>query len=90
MRESRLRITRELVDSSAVRQPPEVLVSGSAVGYYGARGDDVLEESEPPGNEFQSELCAWERRPAGGTSRLRVCRIRTGIVLGAREGRWRR
>lgn len=89
MRESRLRITRELTEVMAGwSTPAKVFVSGSAVGYYGARGDDELDESEPPGDEFQSELCvAWEqaaRRAEGGATR--VCRIRTGIVLGANEG----
>ncbi|ROO24911.1 NAD-dependent dehydratase [Salinisphaera orenii MK-B5] len=89
MRESRLRITRELTDViTQWETPPSVLVSGSAVGYYGARGDDVLDEEEPPGDEFQSELClAWEqaaRRVEGAG--IRLCRIRTGIVLGANEG----
>ena len=56
--------------------------------HYGARGDDVLDESEPPGDEFQSELCvAWEQaaRRAEAAS-IRVCRVRTGIVLGAEDG----
>lgn len=89
MRESRLRITRELtqvIDDWSTA--PRVLVSGSAVGYYGARGAVVLDELEAPGDEFQSELCvAWEQaaRRAEGSS-VRVCRIRTGIVLGAEDG----
>lgn len=87
--DSRLRVTRQLVEAMADwPQPPAVLVSGSAVGYYGARGDDVLDEDEPPGDEFQSRLCAqWEtaarRAEPLGT---RVCRIRTGLVLDTREG----
>jgi len=89
MRESRLRITRDLADVMAGWQrPPNVLISGSAVGYYGARGDDILDENEPPGDEFQSELClAWEQaaQRAEGLG-IRVCRIRTGIVLGANGG----
>ena len=89
MLESRLRITRELTEALGEwENAPQVLVSGSAVGYYGARGADVLDESEPPGDEFQSELCvAWEQaaRRAEAAS-IRVCRIRTGIVLGADDG----
>jgi uncharacterized protein (TIGR01777 family) len=89
MLESRLRITRELTEALGEwEDAPQVLVSGSAVGYYGARGDDVLDESEPPGDEFQSELCvAWEQaaRRAEAAS-IRVCRVRTGIVLGAEDG----
>lgn len=89
MRESRLRITRDLADTMAGwRRLPKVLISGSAVGYYGARGDDILDEDEPPGNEFQSELClAWEQAAQRAEALdIRVCRIRTGIVLGADEG----
>jgi len=89
MLESRLRITRELTEALGEwENAPQVLVSGSAVGYYGARGADVLDESEPPGDEFQSELCvAWEQaaRRAEAAS-IRVCLIRTGIVLGADDG----
>ena len=89
MRESRLRITRELTEVIGEwPSPPQVLISGSAVGYYGARGNDVLDEREPPGDEFQSELCvAWEQAARRAeTAGVRVCRIRTGIVLGADEG----
>ncbi|GAB3675404.1 TIGR01777 family oxidoreductase [Salinisphaera aquimarina] len=89
MRESRLRVTRELCQViGGWERPPAVLISGSAVGYYGARGGAVLDEREPNANEFQSELCvAWEQaaRRAEGVG-VRVCRIRTGIVLGAEDG----
>lgn len=89
MRESRLRITRALTRVME-RWPalPEVLVSGSAVGYYGARDADRLDENQPPGDEFQSELCvAWEQAARRAEALgVRVCRIRTGIVLGANDG----
>lgn len=90
IRESRLSITRDLVDFIGRSDTkPEVLVSGSAVGFYGARGDDVLDESEPAGDEFQSQLCAdWEAEAARARDEhgVRVCFVRTGIVLGANEG----
>lgn len=90
MRESRLSITRDLVAFiGACEAKPEVLISGSAVGFYGARGDDVLDESEPAGDEFQSQLCAdWEAEAVRARDEhgVRVCLIRTGIVLGAGEG----
>lgn len=90
MRESRLSITRDLVDFiGRCETKTEVLLSGSAVGFYGARGDDVLDESEPAGNEFQSRLCAdWEAEAlrARDEHGVRVCLLRTGIVLGANEG----
>jgi len=83
--DSRAGTTLALVEwMKSLPQVPQVLVSGSAVGYYGARGDETLTEEAAPGREFQSELCAsWEaaaqRAEALG---VRVCRIRIGIVLG--------
>jgi hypothetical protein len=87
--ESRAGTTRALVAWLAtLRRKPAVLVSGSAVGYYGARGDEPLAEDAPPGDEFQSELCAqWEAAAQQAEALgVRVCRIRTGIVLGAGGG----
>ena len=87
--ESRVGTTRRLVEwMGALPSRPRVLVSGSAVGYYGARGDAPLAEDAPAGDEFQSRLCAdWEdaaraAEPLG----VRVCRIRTGLVLGTGGG----
>jgi uncharacterized protein len=83
-RESRLLATRSL--ATAIRgatTPPAVLISGSAVGFYGPSDTQALTEKDPPGTDFLAELCAdWERearqaeRP--GT---RVVLLRTGIVL---------
>jgi uncharacterized protein (TIGR01777 family) len=67
---------------------PPALVSASAVGYYGARGDEELDESAPPGEDFLSGVCvAWERA-AQEAEQLgtRVVRIRTGVVLDRRGG----
>jgi uncharacterized protein (TIGR01777 family) len=91
--ESRVGVTRLLVDWLATRsRRPEVLVSASAIGWYGAglyqRGDDrVLDERAPVGEGFAAVLCkAWEREAASATALgLRVCRLRLGLVLG-REG----
>jgi hypothetical protein len=86
---SRLQVTVELLDAIAQWQrPPSVLVSGSAVGYYGARGAAMLDEDAAPGDEFQSELCLrWEEMAAVAANHgTRVCRIRTGLVLDAHEG----
>lgn len=67
---------------------PRVLVSGSAVGYYGARGDEALDEDAPPGREYQSALCVeWERAArAAEPDGVRVCLIRMGVVLAAGGG----
>lgn len=61
-------------------RPPAVWVSGSAIGYYGDRGDEVLTESDPPGDDFLAEVCQrWEAEARA--ERTRVATIRTGIVL---------
>lgn len=87
--DSRVNTTRQVVNYIA-RLPvkPRVLVSGSAVGYYGARGDTPLEEDVPPGDEYQSHLCeAWEHAAmAAERHGVRVCLSRTGVVLGSGGG----
>ncbi|HEX5146985.1 MAG TPA: TIGR01777 family oxidoreductase, partial [Conexibacter sp.] len=67
---------------------PGVLVSASAVGYYGPRGDERVAESEPPGTDFLAEVCvAWERAAqAAAELGVRVALVRTGIVLDAHGG----
>jgi hypothetical protein len=90
IRESRVESTRRLVDAIAERPAaarPEVLVCASAVGIYGSRGDEPLDESAPPGAGFLADVCqAWEaeaaRVEAAGVRRVS---LRIGIVL-AREG----
>lgn len=84
--ESRVEGTRRLVEAMRPH-PPQVLVSASAVGYYGSRGDEILTESSPPATGFLGETCvAWEKaaleaEPLG----VRVVRLRIGVVLG-RDG----
>jgi len=82
--ESRLLSTRSLVAAidRATTRPP-VLLSASAVGYYGPRGDEPIAESESPGDDFLARLSVeWERAASaaesGGT---RVVLVRTGLVL---------
>src|SRR5512144_387136 len=60
--DSRVQATRSLVAAiGAASNPPAVLVSGSAVGYYGPHGDEVVTESTPHGNDFLAGVCAqWE------------------------------
>jgi hypothetical protein len=69
-------------------QRPRVLVSASAVGYYGDRGDELLAEDSAPGEDFLARVCAdWEAAAmAAGTLGARVCVLRTGIVLDRRGG----
>lgn len=85
IRESRVASTR-LVAEAIAAGGPRVLVAGSAIGYYGARGDEELDESSTPGDDFLARVCVdWEEaaRPAAG--RARVVHVRTGIVL-AKDG----
>jgi uncharacterized protein len=86
---SRVETTRRVIDYIA-RAPrrPELLISGSAVGYYGARGDAALGEDSGPGSEFQSDLCRQWEAVAREAERygVRVCISRTGVVLGPGGG----
>ncbi len=69
-------------------RPPKVLLSGSAIGYFGDRGDETLTEDSAPGSGFLSDLCvAWEAAaaPAAGAG-IRTAHLRTGIVLSADGG----
>lgn len=77
---------------AALRKPPAVFVSASAVGYYGNRGDEELTEGSGPGQGFLADVCvAWEdaARPAAEAG-LRVAWIRTGLVLHPSGGVLRR
>jgi uncharacterized protein (TIGR01777 family) len=67
---------------------PKVLVSSSAVGYYGARGDEPVPESTPAGDDFLARVCVvWEREAQRATELgLRVVNVRTGVVLDATGG----
>ena len=63
-----------------------MLVNGSAVGYYGDRGDEFITETAEPGHDFLSSVCqAWEHAAEQAAGVTRVARVRTGIVL-ARDG----
>jgi uncharacterized protein (TIGR01777 family) len=89
IRESRVTGTRNLVQAlSTARQRPAVMVCGSAIGYYGSRGDEVLTESSAPGSGFMAEVCvAWEKEADLAESLgIRVVKLRTGVVLGANGG----
>ena len=86
---SRITLTESLVQRIAAAQTrPLVLLSGSAVGYYGDRGDTVLDETAPAGTDFPAQLCkAWEEAAlAAEASGVRVCLLRTGLVLSRRSG----
>jgi uncharacterized protein len=81
--------TANLVAGIAAAQPrPRVLVSASAVGYYGPRGDEPVDEETPPGDDFLARVCvAWERAArAAQDAGVRVTTIRTGVVLDPHGG----
>jgi len=86
---SRIEGTRRLVDElGALAAPPRVFVSASAVGYYGARGDELLTEASLPGQGFLAELTAkWEQEARRATAfGARVVTPRVGVVLGRGGG----
>jgi hypothetical protein len=88
IRDSRRVGTANLVRGLAAAEPrPRVLVCSSAVGYYGDRRDEILDESSSPGDDFLAEVCRLWESAAAEAKRLgvRVVSARTGIVLG-RDG----
>ena len=89
IRESREKGTRLLAETLAsLERKPRVLVSASAVGCYGDRGDELLTEESAPGNDFLSQVCReWEAAtlPAAEAG-VRVVNIRIGIVLSGEGG----
>lgn len=85
--ESRVLTTRNLVDALAPRTATS-LISASAVGYYGFRGDEELTEESSPGEDFLARVCVeWEREACRATEKgVRVVITRFGIVLGRAGG----
>jgi hypothetical protein len=82
---SRIDTTQQIVDYIArAASRPQLLISGSAVGYYGARGDELLSEDSAAGDEYQASLCQrWEHTALMAEQHgVRVCISRTGIVMG--------
>ena len=85
--DSRVLGTRSIVDGFArAKHPPRVLISGSAIGYYGDTGDREVDESSPPGAGFLADVCrAWEAE-AEKVRDARVVLLRIGFVLGRGDG----
>jgi uncharacterized protein (TIGR01777 family) len=91
IRDSRVDGTRRVVAGlEACRPRPAVLVSASAIGIYGNRGDEELGESSAPGTGFLAEVtAAWEAEAASGLALgVRVVSGRIGVVLGPDGGAW--
>ena len=88
IRDSRVESGKAILQAiRAAAVKPRVLLQGSAVGYYGPRGDEVVREDAAPGNDFLAEVCkAWEASTAEAEALgVRRAILRTGVVL-AREG----
>ncbi len=89
IRESRVDVTRKLCEHLAsLPRKPRVLICASAVGYYGDRGEESLDENAPPGEGWLEQTCVeWENatRPAREAG-IRVVNLRTAVVLSARHG----
>jgi len=84
IRDSRIGLTKRLVASMArMAVKPELLISGSAIGYYGDQGDTVLTEQSAAHKDFSEQLCTdWENEAKKAEQLgVRVCLIRTGLVL---------
>ena len=89
IRDSRDRATKNLVDALSAADPrPRTLVSQSAVGYYGDRGDAIVDESTEPGTAFDAGVCVGWETAARNAEELgvRVAIIRTGLVLDPDHG----
>lgn len=91
--ESRVKGTTRLAEQiAASTSPPKVFISASAIGYYGDRGDDKLDESSDLGSGFLPQVCKkWEdaTKPAEDAG-VRTVRLRTGIVLSLKGGALRK
>jgi uncharacterized protein len=89
IRASRVGPTHLLCEALArAQQRPKVMVAASAIGYYGDRGDELLNEESEPGAGFLAEVCtAWERatKPAAASG-MRVVNLRIGVVLAPQGG----
>ena len=82
--QSRIKATANLVDGlTTADDPPKILISGSAIGYYGNRGDELLYEDAPPGDDFLADVVIeWEAAADAAASQgIRVVTARTGHVL---------
>ena len=89
IRESRVKGTRLISETLAgLARKPEVLVSASAVGFYGDRGDEVLTERSASGDDFLAGVCReWELATAAAAEAgIRVVHLRFGVILSGRGG----
>ena len=80
---SRLQATRTLTDAlGRASTPPTILLNGSAVGFYGDRPGEVLDEASPAGTDFLADVVVqWEEEARRAPASTRVVMLRTGLVL---------
>ena len=86
---SRLQGTKELVDYiSRLKEKPNVFLCASAIGYYGSRGADILDENSSPGNGFLADICRqWEKETQRLSSMgVRTVNLRFGMILSPKGG----
>lgn len=89
IRESRIRSTELVVKTMCkLSRPPKVLISASAIGYYGHRGEDVLTEHSPAGEGFLADVCRdWEDATSPAAAKgIRVVNLRFGLILTPKGG----
>jgi len=84
IRDSRVAATRLLAEALGnLHEPPKTLISASAIGYYGGRGDLILTEASAPGNDFLASVCVeWEDATESAHAKgIRVIKARFGVIL---------
>ena len=88
LRGSRVDVTRALAQAiRASSNGPLIFLNASAIGYYGPRGNDVIDENTGAGTDFLAELCAeWEGAAVEAGESVRITLLRTGMVLGKGGG----
>ena len=89
LRDSRISTTNKLVNKiRELREKPKLFISGSAIGYYGEQGDNIVSEDTISRSDFSQQLCAdWENEALKVAELgIRVCLIRTGLVIGSGGG----
>lgn len=89
--DSRVESLRRLIATLAAlpeQSRPRVLVAASAIGYYGSRGDEILDENSLPGSDFTAQLCSdWEAAAKNAEAAgVRVVMLRIGVVVGEGGG----
>ena len=89
LRDSRIALTEQLIAYfERAERKPDVLINGSAVGFYGDQGDHILDEESDSVNDFAHQLCRdWEQQAQRASDfGIRVCIVRLGLVVGPEGG----